>query len=140
MSAKIKKTVTISESNAQLLEIGTQQLNKTLELIFYFKHFFKTGKSSSAMSLCEPSPPSFLISTRFLTSAILFFGYCFQYMLKINMSIAIVCMVNNTALNRLKASLALNTTLLNSSFVSSECGSTISHGKSIVSILVLNRC
>ena len=27
-----------------------------------------------------------------------FFGYCFQYMLKINLGIGIVCMINNTAL------------------------------------------
>lgn len=32
-----------------------------------------------------------------------FFGYCLQYMLKINLGIAIVCMVNHTALNNLKS-------------------------------------
>jgi hypothetical protein len=32
-------------------------------------------------------PPSLLKSVRMLTSVTLFFGYCFQYMLKINLSI-----------------------------------------------------
>jgi hypothetical protein len=31
--------------------------------------------------------PSFIISVRFLTSVIIFLGYCFQYMIKINISI-----------------------------------------------------
>jgi len=31
--------------------------------------------------------PPFIISVRFLTALIIFFGYCFQYMIKINLSI-----------------------------------------------------
>ena len=34
-----------------------------------------------------------------MMAVIIFFGYCFQYMLKINMSISIVCMVNYTSVN-----------------------------------------
>jgi hypothetical protein len=33
-----------------------------------------------------------------------FLGYCLQYMLKINLGIAIVCMVNNTAITSLASS------------------------------------
>jgi hypothetical protein len=39
-----------------------------------------------------------LLSIRFLLAILLFFGYAIQYTQKINMSVAIVCMVNNTAL------------------------------------------
>lgn len=42
--------------------------------------------------------PSFLLSIRFLLSMVIFFGYCFNYMQKVDMGIAIVCMINNTAL------------------------------------------
>ena len=34
-----------------------------------------------------------------------FFGYCVQYMLKINMGIGIVCMINNTAVQLLQQQL-----------------------------------
>ena len=43
--------------------------------------------------------PPFLMSVRFLVTIMAFFGYCFEYMLKINLGIAIVCMINNTALH-----------------------------------------
>ena len=42
--------------------------------------------------------PSFFVSVRFIVTIMAFFGYCLQYMLKINLGIAIVCMVNQTAL------------------------------------------
>ena len=42
--------------------------------------------------------PSFLISVRFLIALISFLGYAVQYIQRINMSVAIVCMVNNTGL------------------------------------------
>lgn len=38
---------------------------------------------------------------RFLLSMLIFFGYCFNYMQKVDMGIAIVCMVNNTALKEM---------------------------------------
>jgi hypothetical protein len=47
---------------------------------------------------CFYKEPSFLLSIRFLLSIIIFFGYCFNYMQKVDMGIAIVCMINNTAL------------------------------------------
>lgn len=47
--------------------------------------------------------PAFFGSVRFLVTVMAFFGYCLQYMLKINLGIAIVCMVNHTALNNLKS-------------------------------------
>ncbi len=46
--------------------------------------------------------PSFFCSVRFVVTIMAFFGYCLQYMLKINLGIAIVCMVNSTALNHMK--------------------------------------
>lgn len=45
--------------------------------------------------------PRFWISVRSLMCVMLFFGYCFNYMQKIDMSIAIVCMVNQTALKQM---------------------------------------
>ena len=42
--------------------------------------------------------PSFLLSIRFLLALIAFLAYATQYTQKINMSVAIVCMINNTAL------------------------------------------
>ena len=47
-------------------------------------------------------PPSFLISVRFLCVILIFFGYCFNFMQKIDMSIAIVCMTNHTAIKMLQ--------------------------------------
>jgi hypothetical protein len=44
--------------------------------------------------------PSFIISIRFLIAIIAFFGYAVQYIQKINMSVGIVCMVNNTAVKQ----------------------------------------
>ena len=38
-----------------------------------------------------------MISIRFLLAILGFFGYALQYAQKTNMSVAIVCMVNNTA-------------------------------------------
>ncbi len=43
-------------------------------------------------------PPSLLCSYRFLISIMLFLAGAIQYIQKINMGIAIVCMVNSTAL------------------------------------------
>lgn len=43
--------------------------------------------------------PPFFCSVRFIVTIMAFFGYCLQYMLKINLGIAIVCMVNHTALS-----------------------------------------
>ena len=40
-----------------------------------------------------------------------FIGYCLQYMLKINLGIAIVCMVNNTALKLATSHSHINDTL-----------------------------
>ncbi len=44
------------------------------------------------------SKPPFLLSTRFLCVCLLFFGYSFNFMQKIDMGIAVVCMTNHTAL------------------------------------------
>jgi hypothetical protein len=76
--------------------------------------------------------PSLIISVRFLTSITIFFGYCIQYMLKINMSIAIVCMVNNTALREL-ASAEKNLTVKKNTPDESECAASVAHGKATVS-------
>lgn len=49
----------------------------------------------------DNKPPSFLISIRFLVAIIAFLGYAVQYIQRINMSVAIVCMINNTALKEM---------------------------------------
>lgn len=59
--------------------------------------------------------PSFVLSIRFLTGVILFFGYCFQYMVKISISIGIVCMVNNTAISSSSSSSLLTSVSINNS-------------------------
>ena len=41
--------------------------------------------------------PRFYLSVRFLSACLIFLGVAAQYMQKIDMSIGIVCMVNNTA-------------------------------------------
>ena len=46
--------------------------------------------------------PSFIFSIRFVIALIALFGYAVQYMQRINMSVAIVCMVNSTALTQQK--------------------------------------
>lgn len=51
--------------------------------------------------------PSFVFSIRFLTAIIAFLGYGVQYIQRVNMSTAIVCMLNNTALKELKSASAL---------------------------------
>merc|ERR1719223_2037590 len=51
--------------------------------------------------------PSFVFSVRFLTAIIAFLGYGVQYIQRVNMSTAIVCMLNNTALKELKSANAL---------------------------------
>jgi hypothetical protein len=53
--------------------------------------------------------PSFVISVRFMMALLAFFGYAVQYIQRIDMSVAIVCMVNNTAL-KMQHSLAQNFT------------------------------
>lgn len=68
----------------------------------------------------EKKVPSFLRSIRFLLTIMAFLGYCMQYMLKINLGIGIVCMVNNTALSLLKQSNDSLTSYKNASFSNNE--------------------
>lgn len=77
--------------------------------------------------------PKLFPSIRLLMSILIFFGYCFQYMLKINMSIAIVCMVNNTALGIVNYQ---NSSGFSDISVQSpeECTASLSHHKPIVTI------
>lgn len=53
------------------------------------------------MSESNVATPPFFCSVRFIVTIMAFFGYCLQYMLKINLGIAIVCMVNHTAVNNM---------------------------------------
>jgi hypothetical protein len=49
-----------------------------------------------------------VISVRFMMALLAFFGYAVQYIQRIDMSVAIVCMVNNTALKARAAAAATN--------------------------------
>jgi hypothetical protein len=51
--------------------------------------------------------PSFIISVRFLVAIVAFLGYAVQYIQRIDMSVAIVCMVNNTEVKRVSFNLKL---------------------------------
>ncbi len=55
-------------------------------------------------SLTRQKRPSLLISVRFLMAIILGFCYLINYMQRTNMSIAIVCMVNSSAVLELEGS------------------------------------
>ena len=70
--------------------------------------------------------PSFVLSIRFMTAVLLFLGYCFQYMAKINLSIGIVCMVNNTALLLHSTHVVLSNSshVENTTALASSCSST----------------
>lgn len=59
--------------------------------------------------MAKNQAPSFFLSIRFLLALIAFVAYATQYTQKINMSVAIVCMVNNTALK--ETSKLLNETI-----------------------------
>ncbi len=48
--------------------------------------------------MANENGPSFIFSVRFLIAIIAFLGYGVQYIQRVNMSTAIVCMVNHTAL------------------------------------------
>jgi hypothetical protein len=66
---------------------------------------------------------SLLCSYRFLIAIVAFFAYAAQYTQKINMSVAIVCMVNNTALKLQDPNLNLSSTeIVENTTQSSECG------------------
>ncbi|CAF0884868.1 unnamed protein product [Brachionus calyciflorus] len=75
--------------------------------------------------------PSFLFSTRFVVTVMAFFGYCLQYMLKINMGIAIVCMVNNTALREASVSDNHSKIVVNTSVLDSKCKISSSHSSGL---------
>ena len=47
------------------------------------------------------SKPSFILSVRFLLAIVAFLGYAAQYIQKIDMSVGIVCMVNNTGIKHI---------------------------------------
>jgi hypothetical protein len=65
-----------------------------------------------------------------------FLGYCLQYMLKINLGIAIVCMVNHTALQSETSNIQFhNETIVpfsNNTIESSKCVAQITHRNSQV--------
>jgi len=66
---------------------------------------------------------SLLCSYRFLIAIIAFFAYAAQYTQKINMSVAIVCMVNNTALKLQDPKLNFSSVeIIENQTQSSECG------------------
>ncbi|CAF0884906.1 unnamed protein product [Brachionus calyciflorus] len=89
------------------------------------------------MDQTEAKKPSFIFSVRFLMAFVMFFGFCLNYMQKIDMSIAIVCMINNTALkmshsenHALTQKINDNFTILkNKSESSLQCPASLSHSK-----------
>lgn len=46
-----------------------------------------------------PNGPPFIISCRFMIAVLVFFAYTIQYMHKVDLSVGIVCMINNTWLS-----------------------------------------
>lgn len=60
-----------------------------------------------------PNGPPFIISCRFMIAVLVFFAYTIQYMHKVDLSVGIVCMINNTWLSSTK-------TEHNSSYENSE--------------------
>jgi hypothetical protein len=67
-------------------------------------------------------------SIRFLIAILLFFGYATQYTQKTNMSVAIVCMINNTALLAQTNSTYNNSTSAN---VTDPCLFKLSHAATV---------
>lgn len=67
--------------------------------------------------------PSFIISIRFLLAILAFVAYAAQYTQKINMSVAIVCMVNHTAANSHSTHQNETFSTFNQSIDTSGCGS-----------------
>jgi hypothetical protein len=74
-----------------------------------------------------------LLSIRFLLALIAFFAYAIQYTQKINMSVAIVCMINNTALESTSsASARQNNFLLNSTEAELETAEIVNSSRSAI--------
>ena len=67
--------------------------------------------------------PSFVFSVRFFCMIMILLGYCLNYMQKIDMGIAIVCMTNHTALRLMENQPKTNKTLylINSNDTSNDC-------------------
>ena len=63
------------------------EISEIPTLLFYTEQKQKMKKTNGAESIIEDERPTFIKSVRFLTAVIIFFGYCFQYMIKINLSI-----------------------------------------------------
>ena len=85
------------------------------------------------MVILKYKEPSFIISVRFLCVMMILLGYCLNYMQKIDMGIAIVCMTNHTALKLMesnKTNLALNYN--HSTSTSNDCPVQVNKQKSEV--------
>lgn len=61
--------------------------------------------------MAKENGPSFFFSVRFIIALISFGGYGLQYMQRVNMSTAIVCMLNNTALAEINSNSELPSSL-----------------------------
>jgi hypothetical protein len=67
---------------------------------FFYEKYFDWGSFKIFISISvKKGIIKFIFSIRFLISLMIFFAISLQYAQKIDMGIAIVCMVNNTALN-----------------------------------------
>lgn len=73
--------------------------------------------------MADKETPSFLISIRFLLAILAFVAYAAQYTQKINMSVAIVCMVKHTANESYSITSNVSSILANSD---SSCEASVS--------------
>ncbi len=58
--------------------------------------------------MANENGPSFILSVRFLIAIIAFLGYGVQYIQRVNMSTAIVCMLNHTTIKEQLISTSLD--------------------------------
>ena len=71
--------------------------------------------------MANENGPTFILSVRFLIAIIAFLGYGVQYIQRVNMSTAIVCMLNHTAIKEqlistsLENDMSLDSNLYNTS-------------------------
>lgn len=69
------------------------------------------GTGNTIILIDGEAPPRFIPSTRFLLALLVFFAFIVQYSQRVNLPIAIVCMVNRTNINEQRLLLNQTTTI-----------------------------